>query len=63
MDSKLIKKRRFLILVLLFFIFILFSIAVYQQAEIERKNSIIRTITAQYESLRERLIKMEKEVK
>ena len=46
MDSKLIKKRRFLISVLLFFIFVFFSIAVYQQAEIERKNSIIRTITA-----------------
>ncbi len=62
MDNKSVKKKRpFLIIILLFIIFFLFSIAIHQQAEIERENSIIRTITTHYKSLRERLIKLEKE--
>ncbi|NLW47233.1 MAG: hypothetical protein GXY86_07850 [Firmicutes bacterium] len=62
MDNKSVKaKQPFLISILLFLTFLFFSIAVYQQAVIERKNSIIRTITTQYTSLRERFIRLTKE--
>ena len=62
MDNKSVKaKRPFLIFILLFLNILFFSIAVYQQAVIERQKSIIRTITRQYTSLRERFIRLTKE--